>query len=61
VYNLKIRAANARQGPAALTNKKQDNLDQIHVGNLENGSAVRNYYHKKYFNKFWKQSIGKIQ
>ncbi len=28
-----IRPANKKQGPAALTNKKQDNLGQIHGDN----------------------------
>jgi hypothetical protein len=37
---LKIRAANVQQGPAALTNKKQDNFDQIHAGNMVNRNAL---------------------
>jgi hypothetical protein len=57
---LKIRAANAKQGPAALTNKKQDNFNQIHAGNIVNRSAVCNYYHKKFLKKFWSKASEKF-
>ncbi len=33
-----------------MTNKEQDNFDQIHAGNMVNRSAVRNYYHKTILN-----------
>jgi hypothetical protein len=40
-YNLKIRTVNVQQGPAAaMTNKKQDNFEQIHAGNMVNQSAL---------------------
>jgi hypothetical protein len=39
--NLQICPANGKQRCAALTNKKQDNFDQMHANNIVKVSAVR--------------------
>jgi hypothetical protein len=38
--NLKLYPANGKQGPAALTNYKQDNVDQIKADNIIKPSGV---------------------
>jgi hypothetical protein len=44
--NWQISPVNRKEGPAALTNKKQHHFDQIHAGNLVMQSCVR-FYPKK--------------
>ncbi len=38
---LEIPPANGKQGPAALTNDKQENSDQIHADNKAQRSVIR--------------------
>jgi hypothetical protein len=49
-----ISPANKKQGPAALTNKKQDNLGQIHADNIakRSGGCI---YRKKNKNNFFSE------
>jgi hypothetical protein len=51
-----ICPANKKQGPAALTNKKQGNLDQIHADNIakRSGDCI---YRKKYKNNFFQENL----
>jgi hypothetical protein len=50
--NVHICPANEKPGPAALTNKKRDNYDQIHADNIVKRSEFR-IDHKKHKNIFF--------
>jgi hypothetical protein len=45
---LHIPPANGKQGPAALTNKKQEKNDQLYADNIINKSGFRIYSQKIY-------------
>ncbi len=45
---LDIPPANGKQGPAALTNKKQEKNDQLYADNIINKSGFRIYSQKIY-------------
>jgi hypothetical protein len=47
--NLQIRPANRKQGPAALTNTKQDQFDQLHTANIVKSRGGASEYFKIYF------------
>jgi hypothetical protein len=47
VAGFKIPPVIGKQGPAVLTNKKQENFDQTHAKNPAKGSCIR-INHKKY-------------
>jgi hypothetical protein len=52
---LLLFPTNGKQGPVALTNNKQENVDQIQADNVIKCSGVR-INHKKYINIFFKRS-----
>jgi hypothetical protein len=39
-WKLQVFAANRKKGPAALTNDKSDNIDQIHADNVTKFSGL---------------------
>jgi hypothetical protein len=54
-WNLQISPVNGKQGPAVLTNKKQDNFGQTHAKNTEKGSCIR--INRKKYKIFFSEEV----